>query len=50
MSTNIDPSELPETEPSTRQHAWAGLRHLTYNIGPPGQALVGEDVPNPGET
>jgi hypothetical protein len=24
VSTNPDPLEIPETEPSTRQHTWAG--------------------------
>ena len=25
LSTNLDPWELPETEPPTKEHAWAGL-------------------------
>jgi len=26
MSTNPDPQELPETEPPTKEHTWAGLK------------------------
>jgi hypothetical protein len=25
VSTNPDPSELPETKPPTKEHTWAGL-------------------------
>jgi hypothetical protein len=50
-SLNLDPSELPETEPPTRQHTLAGpklLKHIyIYRRGLPGQASVGKDAPNP---
>ena len=49
VSTNQDPWELSDTEPPTRQHIKAYLRHI-YNRGLPYLASVEEDVPNPSET
>ena len=30
VSTNLDPWELPETEPPTKEHTQAGLRSLAH--------------------
>ena len=30
VSTNPDPWELPETKPPTKEHTWAGPRHLAH--------------------
>ena len=30
VSTNLDPWELPETEPPTKEHTQAGLRRLVH--------------------
>ena len=32
VSTNLDPWELPETKPPTKEHAWAGLRPWAYYV------------------
>ena len=57
VSTNLDPWELPDTEPPTKEHIWIGLSHSvqTYvqhicSRGLPCLASVGENVPNPFET
>jgi hypothetical protein len=51
VSTYPDPRELPETDPPPRRiyGPVPGPWHR-YNKGLPGQALVGEDAYNPGET
>jgi hypothetical protein len=51
VSTNPDPSELPETNPKTKEHTWAGSwpRHM-YSRGLPSLASVGEDTINHLET
>ena len=54
VSTNLDPRDLSDTEPPTRQHTLAGLRPQThtymYRGGLPGLDSMGEDAPNPRET
>ena len=46
VSTNLDPWELPDTEPPTRQHAGASQIPApdTYSRGLPDLASVGEDT------
>jgi hypothetical protein len=51
LSTNPDPSKLPETKPPTKEHSWAGLCLLYIcSRGLPCLASVGKDVLNPVET
>jgi hypothetical protein len=45
VSTNVEPRELPKTEPPTRQHTQTGP-----SKGLPGLASLGKDESNPWET
>jgi hypothetical protein len=51
VSTNLDPRDLSDTEPPTRQYTPADMRsqHI-YSRGLPGLASVREDALNPRET
>jgi hypothetical protein len=49
--TNLDPWELPETKPLTKEHTWAGPWHQHIcSRGLPCLASVGKDSLNPVET
>ena len=50
VSTNLDPWELPDTEPRTSIHELFQGTPDIYSRGLPDQALVGEDAPNSQET
>ena len=51
VSTNLDPWDLSDTEPPTRQHTLADMRsqHM-YSRGLPALASVREDTPKPLDT
>jgi hypothetical protein len=51
VSTNLDPRDLSNTGPLTRQHTPADMRpqHI-YSRGLPGLGLIREDAPNSQET
>jgi len=46
VSTDLDPQDLSDTEPPSRQHTLAGHTHI-YSRGLSGPVLVREDAPNP---
>ena len=53
VSTNLDPWELPETKPPTKEQTWSSSRSLAgahVKKGWPFLASVGKVVPNPVET
>ena len=51
VSTNLDPWDLLDTEPPTRQHTPTDMRpQHTYSRGLPGLDSVKENAPNPEET
>lgn len=50
MSTNLNPWEIPETEPPTKGHTQFGLTQAQCIKELPYWASEGEGVPNPVET
>jgi hypothetical protein len=52
VSINLDPQDLSDTGPPTRQHTPADMRPSThiYSRGLPGLCSIRDDAPNPLET